>query len=433
MRRRGTGLVLEAIEPSRQSVDAAELRYPHLRAALKAYTPLSYAKRGGRLLRHPFKKFPKPRRVKEELTTAYLLTASYRLQKSFTPVDKLFWSQQFTLASVGLFGRPDPAQVRRLAAAELKAFESIAAELDNNYEFANILLDAYRRLAGRTSPGRTLEQRFGDVLGEVRLYFEQEYQPVLEVFDDISDGAELAPNEVRRYFRRGLKRLAEQNARWRDWRVVSSQTAGLSVEAADKQIVVGRYRAPIKSSEIRGLFAHEVLVHAGRAVEGGKLSKRLAEGLDGYLTAEEGLGVLVEAAINRAVPYKIKDRYLDIALAMGNYHRRSVKREQLFNIYYVRAVLRSLADGQDLQLDDLENETWQHVNRIYRGSLGDRYVAVFTKDIAYFEGFNKMARYFKDHLKRGNFTSAMDYAMSGKFDPTHDLHRRAVKSLTDKR
>ncbi|HET8690170.1 MAG TPA: tyrosine/phenylalanine carboxypeptidase domain-containing protein [Candidatus Saccharimonadales bacterium] len=433
MRRRGTSLILEAIEPSRKSVDAVELRYPNLREALKAFGPMSYLQRGGRLLKHPLKKMPKPGKLKEELNTAYLLTASYRLQKALTPVDKIFWSKQFTLASVGLFGRPDSRQVRILAAAELKFFESLVDELDNHHDFTRAFLHQYRLLAGKTQSSGSLEKRFDKLLGEVSDYFYDRYGSVLAVFDDLPLGEELEPAVVRRYFRRGLKVLAVLDPAWTDWRVVSNSSAGLSVEAPNKQIVVGRYRAPIRVQDIRGLFAHEVLVHAQRAVGGAKLSKALADGLPDYLEAEEGLGVLAEAALNGGVPSKIKDRYLDIALAMGNYRRRAVNREQLFNVCYVRAVLRSLNRGLDLDLDDLESEVWQHVNRIYRGSLGDKYVAVFTKDIAYYQGFIKMAKYFKLEAKQGRLRASMDFALSAKFDPTNAGDARTVKSLTKKK
>lgn len=430
MRRRGTSLILEAIEPSRKSVDAAELRYPNLRQALRAFGPLSYLQRGGRLLKHPLKKMPKPGKVREELNTAYLLTASYRLQKALTPVDKIFWSKQFTLASVGLFGRPDPRQVRTLAAAELHYFESLVSELDNHHEFTRAFLHHYRLLAGKSQSVGSLARRFDKLLAEVRRYFYERYTNVLAVFDDLPADGELEPAAVRLYFRRALKALLILDPAWADWRVVSSASAGLAVEAPKKQIIVGRYRAPIPVKAIRGLFAHEVLVHAQRAVSGAQLSKALADGLPDYLEAEEGLGVLAEAALNGRIPNKIKDRYLDIALAMGNYRRRSVNREELFNICYVRAVLRSLDRGRDLDLDRLENEVWQHVNRIYRGSLGDKYVAVFTKDIAYYQGFIKMAKYLKLEAKKGRLAASLDFALSAKFDPTNPGDARQVSSLT---
>ncbi|HET6622700.1 MAG TPA: tyrosine/phenylalanine carboxypeptidase domain-containing protein [Candidatus Saccharimonadales bacterium] len=430
MRRRGTSLILEAIEPSRKSVDAAELRYPNLREALRAFGPMSYLQRGGRLIKHPLKKMPKPGKLRQELNTAYLLTASYRLQKSLTPVDKIFWSKQFTLASVGLFGRPNPRQVRVLAAAELRYFESLVDELDNHHEFTRAMLHYYRLLAGNAKSTGSLEKRFGKLLVQVRDYFYDRYGSVLAVFDELPANGELEPIELRRYFRRALKQLAAVDPDWVQWQVVSNQSAGLSVEAPKKQIVIGRYRAPVHAKDVRGLFAHEVLVHAKRAVGGAKLSKALAEGLPDYLEAEEGLGVLAEAALGDGIPSKIKDRYLDIALAMGNYRRRAVNREQLFNVCYVRAVLRSLDRGFDLDLDDLENQVWQHVNRIYRGSLGDKYVAVFTKDIAYYQGFIRMAKYLKVEAKQGRLTSSLDLALSAKFDPTSISDVRQVKSLT---
>ena len=64
-----------------------------------------------------------------------------------------------------------------------------------------------------------------------------------------------------------------------------------------------------------------------------------------------------------------------------------------------------------------------HINRIYRGSEGDDIVGVFTKDIAYLDGLIKIMQYILDRINKGdNINDIMDYLLSGKFDPTNQVH-----------
>lgn len=81
-------------------------------------------------------------------------------------------------------------------------------------------------------------------------------------------------------------------------------------------------------------------------------------------------------------------------------------------------------------MDRLEREVWEHVNRIYRGGLGNHYIAVFTKDIAYYKGFVKMARYIQEIRKTQGIDTVMQYLMQGKFDPMLRAHRNTVSRLT---
>jgi hypothetical protein len=139
--------------------------------------------------------------------------------------------------------------------------------------------------------------------------------------------------------------------------------------------------------EARGLLAHELLVHGLRGKNGYQTGdKKLGSGLPEYLDAEEGLGVLYEAAINVRLPDKVYDRYVDIALALGSVDGVQKPRQRLFDISYARQSLR--AHTPDSQQPDhaLVSKVWAHVDRIYRGGRGDEFgtrQAIFTKDIAY--------------------------------------------------
>lgn len=428
-KRHGTHVILGAITPAYDSVDADQLTYPYLRAALKSQNLPAFLKQSGVDLLHQKLKFS-PSLVQEELRSVYLLNAAYRLQKAWTPPEKLFWSTQFTTTSVKLFGRPLSREVSSIAAHELEYFETAITLSGIDADFAEPVVSAYRSLlSARANPLATLEQRYGGLLERVHDYFLHEYEECFKVFEQYDPDVLLSATDIATCFTSVLDILKSQDDAWSDWTVAMDKSAKLSVNVHKKKIIVGQRRQPADLADVRGLLAHEILVHAQRAVQGAKRSRDLAIGLPDYLAAEEGLGVLIESAVNGSVPAKVKDRYIDIALALGAWRRRPLLRNEMYVFCYSRAVIRSIVAGDALDLDMLEKVTWEHVNRIYRGGLGNKYIAVFTKDVAYYRGFVSMANYLQNSLKRGRLADSLAYVYRGKFDPTNPAHNKHVKSI----
>ena len=74
-------------------------------------------------------------------------------------------------------------------------------------------------------------------------------------------------------------------------------------------------------------------------------------------------------------------------------------------------------------VEDIEKEVYAHVNRIYRGSLGDESIGIFTKDISYHKGFVEMGRYMQAQIDNGkSIEEVLDFLLTGKFDPTNMQH-----------
>jgi hypothetical protein len=428
-RRHGTHVILGAITPAYDAADADTLSYPYLRAAMKAQNlPTFMFRQGGELWRK--RSQFSPAAMQEEWRSTYLLSVAYRLQKSWSLPEKVFWSSQFTTTSVKLFGRPLSREVSSIAARELEYFKDIARTFDIDESFSQKVTDAYRTLiSSRATPVLPLEERYETILTQIRERLHENYKECFEVFDPYAPNFPLRAHEIAVLFRCALRELKTSNSSWNNWEVVMDNSAKLSVNVLREQIVVGRKRAPLLISEAKGLFVHEVLVHAKRAVSGAKHCHELTVGLPDYLVAEEGLGVLFESAIHGAVPTKVKDRYVDIALALGSWSRRPFHRNELYVFCFSRAVMRSVACGDALDLDELERVTWEHVNRIYRGSLGNKYIAVFTKDVTYYKGFIKMANYLQKSAEKGQLSEALQFVFQGKFDPTNKDHRQFVREL----
>lgn len=430
-KRHGTHVILGAITPAYDSVDAEVLTYPNLRAALKTQNLPAFLKRSGsEILRNRLR--ANPAAIQEDWQSSYLLNAAYRLQRARTMPEKVFWSTQFTTTSVKLFGRPLSREVASIAAHELSYFSRAVQEYDLDADFAEPVLNAYRSLlSDRTAPRPRLEARYAMVLQKLHDFFTSEYDDCFACFEGFDPDEELSPDEVFGCFSKALEVLKQRDSIWTDWKVTMNKSAKLSVNAHRKRIIVGRRRAALTIAETRGLFAHEVLVHAQRAAQGGKRNHDLSIGLPGYVAAEEGFAVLVESAINGNVPMKVKDRYVDIALALGAWRRKPLLRTEMYAFCYTRAVIRGVVNNEELDLDELEKTTWEHVNRIYRGGLGNRYLAVFTKDVAYYRGFVKIANYLQKAAKRGRLTDSLAYLYYGKFDPTNRSHRQIVSRFEE--
>lgn len=426
-KRHGAHVILKSIAPAQQFASSDQLVYPNLVSSREYFQYRSLLIENGSELLKSWKRY-KTSEAHEELQIATLMMAAHRLQRSSLPHTKKFWSAQLTRRSVALFGQPLGNEVARLAAKELRIYETVAAQFEDKAEFFEPMLEAYRSLVKRRAqPAKSFEDRYQSVLAEVRDYFLTTYAEEFACFDRYAVDASVSPVELVKPYTAALELLAQRDPAWRQWRVVSDNQAKLSVDNPRKRIVIGRNRAPLKISELKGLFAHEVLIHAQRALRGAKISKQLGAGLPGYLTAEEGLGVLVESALNGGVSHKVKDRYIDIALALGGSRRPPLNRQELYEVCYVREVTRGVANGSDMSLDRVEKEVWEHVNRIYRGSLGNKYIAVFTKDVAYYKGFVRMARYIKRQSTERNMDEIFDFLLQGKFDPSVSEH---VNSLS---
>jgi len=143
----------------------------------------------------------------------------------------------------------------------------------------------------------------------------------------------------------------------------------------------------------------------------------------GYIDAEEGFACFVEHALSGAAPRKMYDRYLDVALALGTIDGRPHTRQELYKLVYARNTIRWQAAGKIERASNIERESWAHVNRIFRGTLGNDAVGVFTKDIAYYQGYQKMTAFVIDELNAGISPDELWSLLTmGKFDPTDLLH-----------
>ncbi len=368
----------------------------------------------------------------QQLAMHYLLMTAVKLntESSYRGSQNL-WSKRYTQASSEIYGTPESEIARNLARDQLKRLtESASTTVSPNLveQFTNL----NERYGIRASEDELAKDSFELIGEEVAEYLQIKYESVFNALELENVETKIEPEDVARRFRQGLEVLAEQyDPAWYEWEVVIDQQRDTIIaDPANKNIVVGAKRASLTPEQLKGLFAHEVLVHGLRCVNGTKYSEQLGTGLPQYLDAEEGLGVFFEYAISGSVPEKNVDRYVDIALALGLIDQIPKPRSEMLEYVRTRAYVRNeLAAHENRKtLEQIENEVYAHVNRIYRGSLGNEYIGILTKDIAYQVGFIKIGVYIQNQRSRGvGMSDIMEYLLSGKFDPTNAAHVTEAK------
>jgi hypothetical protein len=357
-----------------------------------------------------------------------LIETAAALQSAQTPARQQELSRQFTNASINLFGRPDNTAASFLLEQLLTELCVLQTNYDVDPELLDNLLQTYDEILRHSNaPHEYLvpfEAHQADAAAEMfGAFLRQRYPYALSEFEGDPNQLVDAAGIVER-FEAALGQLQEhRDEYWKQWRVLVTDDSCLSVNPVTKQLVVGSHRASVELGELKGLFGHEVLVHALRASNGQHLSHEFERGLPGYIDAEEGFACFVEHALSGMPPRKMYDRYLDVALALGTIDGRPHTRQELFGLVHARNTVRAQAAGKAERDSNIRRESWAHVNRIFRGTLGNDIVGVFTKDIAYYEGYQKMTAFVIDELAAETTPEELWSLLTlGKFDPTDVLH-----------
>lgn len=391
---------LKAITPTPQSSRSEQLEYGNLLREVETQRPFETAR-----MRDFWDAEPdslEERKVAHALARQYMLMGSLALQRAGTAEAKATWSDRYTQATSEIYGTPEASMARKLW---------------DGQEHGEAI-----------SMGPEVEL----VAGQLKDYLERTYASVYEVLERDLPEAPLSAAEIADRFEAALALLAsDYDEAWAEWSIDRNEEKdSLSISGAEKTIIVGMHRARMKPENLRGLFSHELLVHALRSVNGWKSSDELGKGLSGYLDLEEGLGTFVEYAINGEVSQKNVDRYVDISYALGQIDGVQHSRAELLEHAMRRANKRNEATGSKTDPEDIEKEVYAHVNRIYRGSLGDEHIGIYTKDMMYLKGFLDIAEYIASEVESGkSIDQVMEYVMLGKFDPTNQAHANYVATI----
>jgi len=364
----------------------------------------------------------------------YLVLTAYQL-RNVAPASQPLISKRFTQSSVELYGAPKPDDVGKLMLGQYGNFRQY---VDNptvdQTRLQDVLATLDEALGGIIATVEADVNDYHEVAEQMKTALNERYGDVLELFDSFEqDATELDLESVRSLFQEGISRLAASDPDWQEWTVEITNGEGMSTISKGKKVKIGN-RGNYRPERLKALFTHEVLVHGLRSVNGYKTGDAfLGKGLPGNLDAEEGVGIFMEYAITGVVPNKIVDRYIDISLALGQTRLPALNRTQLHDFHANRQIVRAQATGRTPDIAGIERTAWNHADRVYRGSLGNEIIGVNTKDIAYYQGFLKIANYLEAEITDGGKTpgDVFVYIMSGCVDPTDIRHQAYLRLLVD--
>ncbi len=367
-------------------------------------------------------------KLARSLAMGYMVLTADQLHKT-KPEHQILLSDRYTTHTSELYGTPEEHVAKQLVEQQAHAFRALGTNPHVDQNTLNNFLGTLESMSAPESGSNTTE--FSEVASQLKDVLYERFGEALAVFDAVesSDQEAVTPEDAASLFNEAIAQLAEQNPAWSDWHAKVAAGEGMSTVAREQYFKIGT-RGNYQTSRLKALFGHEVLVHGLRSINGHETGDNLMQfGLPGNLDLEEGLGTMVEYALTGAIPDKNIDRYIDVSLALGQNGRPALTRQQLHELHTQRLVLRQQAAGKSPDYDKLAKAAWNHVDRIYRGSLGTEVIGVNTKDIAYYQGFLKAATYLKEELASKDMTTVYDYVMSGCFDPSDDRHRAYVQSL----
>lgn len=428
-----TVLLLKPFAPTPESTRGDTLEYgSQITDALTKHTPYQEARWERYLDAQPNTLVE---RTARQQILAYNVLAMAGLQTTAeTPAVADLYATRFTRAGVSLFGSPDAIAAKELlisqAGSVLAGTTSLTRAEDSYIKYCE-------KVGVSIIPEMTaVEKPFQPAASKLGEYVRSTYANVFDaLLDGVPENTSIGTAEIADRFERGIGVLQREfDETWSEWNVVRDERRDqLSVAPSNNNIIIGMNRAAVTRAELESLFAHEILVHALSAVNGRKLSPELGTGLPGYLDAEEGQGVFLEYALTGIIPEKNIDRYIDVALALGEIGLRPHARPELLEFARSRAALRAEQAGIPVSDEYLDGKVYPHVNRLYRGTTGNQHIGVFPKDIAYHRGFMDVGTYVTHELEDGRSASDIFVTMtSGKYNPDDPLHREffAVKQST---
>lgn len=340
------------------------------------------------------------------------------------------WARRFTEASKELYAPPEMVFVRRILLEEVKFFTRY------KNEYAQRVCDFYSTVLERITIPKTADNFSGLTTEDCKILgasFEGIYRKWFAHMED-RHLSKYAPSDMQKLFAELIDIASVDNPEWSQWRCELSESRDIvSVRPSSRVIAVGEDRVNADLEDMRGLVAHEMGVHAARAVNGSLIDGRLQKGLPGYIGAEESLGILAEAFVNGEIPRRAKDRYVDIAFALGEIKGVRLGRDELSALGLDRALARSLARQETLtraRVCKLLSEIKVHVHRIFRGGDGleGAFAAVFTKDALYYPAH--LERYIKNRLEAGDAPEdILRFLLQGKFDPDNESHLQIMREM----
>lgn len=349
--------------------------------------------------------------VEQYVKKTRLMRAMYDVKTAETDELRDTARKEFMELNIELYGAPDRDTYISLLSEKVATIAE--KDLPDN---AQVLLGELRGLIPAEYIQKNEVTRFkpsDETIEWMRLAAETLYGSMLshvpekEVFDVY---------EVRDIFAAILKEEFGETAS--EWRVDVEEAKSINVKSPENRVVIPEDRGELTRDDVRKLVVHEIGVHVLRSITGEQANiGPFRTGLSEYYDAEEGLGKVMEQALDGEFVEAGVDHYI----TAGAIYFDSKDFRDVYEMNWRIEALRKLETGDELTDDavDRAKETaYSGVMRILRGT--DE--LPWFKDLAYYNGTAETWRFLE--AIRGD-DSRLTLLMMGKVN-TSASHLQTV-------
>lgn len=269
------------------------------------------------------------------------------------------------------------------------------------------------------------------LLSDIHRLVHQRYQHVLAVIPDSKNDVIYDAYSCREILQAALEAggLAKKG-----WQIrIDDAKSNPSTNAWDKTIVLPSDTMRT-AAQLRRLMLHEQEVHARRAQNGEEAGLAiLRSGTAGYAAAEEGLGVLMECAVDGTFEnesyHRVRDRYIAAGLALGLDGKPKDGRAT-FSLLWRLMALRLADDDGVITEDAVQTAKRMAMSATENAFRGTNFLMpgiIYMKLKVYYEGLRDNIAYFSRYAS--SLEVALDIALTGKYNHTDSEERATVQSM----
>ena len=199
------------------------------------------------------------------------------------------------------------------------------------------------------------------------------------------------------------------------WQVDIEPAKSINVKCTEMRVVIPEGRKDLSWSDLRKMVVHELGIHMLRSIIGEDTDLTLLKsGLSEYYDSEEGLGVVMQQAIEGKFKEAGVDHYITAGLA---YYDTKDFRE-IYDIQWrILALIKS--DISDEVIEKSKDTAYEKTMRSLRGTDN----LPWFKDLAYYNGAIGVWKHL-EKIKGDDLLFSL--VLLGKVDPTNIDHQRVV-------
>lgn len=278
----------------------------------------------------------------------------------------------------------------------------------------------------------------GDLLHEkevlkIKDFIFDRYNDILDVVPDTGDDIYYDANQVRDIMQKALAAGGLEELGWR----ITIDPSKVSVSTnSEKRTITLPDNTRRNSSELKRLILHEQEVHARRGENGASSGIRILHtGTSDYAAVEEGLGVLLECAVegNFDNPSFDRARYRYIAAGLA-YGVDGTSRDgrSVYEILWRLLAINNTQDGNitEAEINKSKDQAYSIIENAFRSTNFSTRGVIYTKLKIYYEGLADAAKFLQSNLD--DLEAAFDLMMIGKYNFTNEHETNTVLRATNR-